>query len=217
MASQSKVNIQHLADFGQKTAGFGISGGDHNTMTDFTNGLSEPQAGIAKGAVAGTGLRTSEAKAFQNSYKQAVTDPLQTFLQDAPKAIMALGGGAVVEAANYYEGDQNQLNAMTDVAKMFTANNDTGLDADLAKKANADKAKDVTVVHLGPPTTEQDKGRLGNETQSEKAHREATDLYNKYKNDIHWPKPPDHSDTKILAPGPLDGSPSSPSSTSTVA
>lgn len=212
MASKSKVNIQHLADFGQKTAGFGIGGGDSNTMTDFTKGLSAPEAGMFKGVVAGTGLRTSEAKSFTNTYNDAVLAPLQSFLQDAPKALMALGGGAVVEAANYFDADQNQQKAMTDVTKMFTANDNTGLDADLAKQSNADQKKKVSVVQLPTPTTEQDQGRLGNETPSERAHRQATELYKKYKDDIHWPKPPD---TKILAPGPLGQQPTSSSSGTT--
>lgn len=205
MSSQSKVNIKNLADFGTKTAPVGTGGGDSSTMTDFTKGLSAPEAGMLKGAVAGTGLRSSEAKTFTNTYNDAVIAPLKSFLEDVPNGLLALGGGAVVEAANYYDADQNQLDAMTAVTKMFTDKNTTGLDADLAKKANADQKKSTTVEQLPPPTTEQDQGRLGNETPSEKAHREATELYNKYKNDIHWPKPPDTNTdphTKILCPGP---------------
>lgn len=202
MASQSRVNIQHLSDFGQKTAGFGIKGGDHDTMSDFTKAMGDPGGKIMKGTVAGASLGTSEAKEFQYYYQQAITEPLKSFMQDVPKAFMALGGGAVVEAANYYDGDQNQAQAMDDVIKMFTADPSKGLDADLARKQNEDESKKVKVQELPPPDTKDDKA-VSKDDGTTSADRRATDLYNKYKNDMSWPsgKLPDPN-TKILAPGP---------------
>jgi hypothetical protein len=207
MVDHTRVNIQHLSDFGQKTAGFGISGGgDDTTLSRFTNAAGKPDGEIGKGSFAGQFLRTNEAKIFNDYYTNAVLGPLQSFMQDSPKGFMALGGGAVVMAANYNNGDQDQAEGMDNVYKMFTADPSKGLDADLTKQQNA-KAKDDTTVKVElPPPTNDDKAVSPND-QTTSPDRQANDLYNKYHDDMTWPNKGDAPDphTKILAPGPPPG------------
>jgi hypothetical protein len=217
MVDHTRVNIQHLSDFGQKTAGFGVSGGGDTTLSRFTDGLNKALGQISKGTFAGQFLRTNEAKVVNDWYSHGVMEPLQQFAQDSPRGCMALGGGSVVCGANYGGGDMAQAEGMY---KALTADPSQGLDADLNKQQNA-KAKDQTTVKPQlPPDTNNDKA-VSPDDGTTSPDRTANDLYNKYHDDMSWPHkdlPDPH--TKILAPGPpraqFPDAPSSSSGTGTV-
>lgn len=218
MADQSRVYIHELAEFGLKIAGFGMSStgspGASNAMTDFTKGLGTALGGISKGTVAGAGLGTNEAKTFRDWYSQGVVAPTSNFTGDTPKRLMALGGGAVVMAGNYTDGDASQATAMArakasnEVSDMFTADPKGGLDGDLAKQGSGGKDQPV-VKPLPPPNTKEDPIPKGPETPQQRASRQAQQHTDKYGKDETWPKPPKEPKTKILAPGPIGEQPPS--------
>lgn len=220
MADSTKVVINELADFGKKTAGFGIDSGDsggsgdspgsNNTMASLTKGLGSPIGGIANGNVAGSGLGTNEAKTFNDWYSQAVTAPTTQFAQDLPKRLAALGGGAVVMAANYTDGDASQATAMArakaanEVIDMFDQDPSKGIDHDLDNQQNSDKYHTV-VKPLPPPTTKDDPQPPGKQSPEERALQQEQEHLDKYAKDETWPAPPKKPKTVILAPGPFDG------------
>jgi hypothetical protein len=147
MGDGSKVDISALSKFGSDT---------NDSLQTYQKGLGAPLGMIMKGEVGGSALGTEESQTFNDCYNQYVCDPTTTFsTQDSVKGIMALGFGAIVQAANYTEGDQSQRQAMNGVLDMFTQDPSKGLDADLA---NNDK--DVTgktkVVQLPAPNTADD-------------------------------------------------------------
>jgi hypothetical protein len=212
MADGTKVQINDLADFGKKTAGMGVSSGGSSdtdtTVTKFTKGLGGAVGGIAKGQIAGSGLGTNESQTFNDWYSQAVSPSATQCVQDTPRQLMALGGGAVVMAGNYAEGDISQRKAMDNVLDMFSMDPSKGLDADLDKQGASDKYH-TTTKPLPPVTTTQDPVKNGPETPGERAARQATEHHNKYGKDETWPKPPKEPKTKILAPGPIGEPPPS--------
>lgn len=201
--TDTSVNKKALADFGTKTLG-GPGGGNSSTLQDFQHGTGDP---IGKIGSARPGmLGSNEAVVFRDYYFNAVNDALSQLMKDAPKGLMALGGGAIVMAANYEDGDVSQANAVDKVYDMFNASPDKpSLDHDLA--TNTNKVDDKTKVNnqdlldkeappnpVAPPP--------GQESPLQRAQRQVDQHNKSYGHDEHW-----HPDPPPAPPHPTPGPP----------
>lgn len=142
MADESKVNIDALAAFGKDVAGMG---------EDYGTGLSKGAMKIGNAVVGYSG--TNEAQVFRDWYFQAVVGSSNQFNQDVVKGLLSMGFGAIVEAANYREGDLSQSQALQDVQAAFNPAPGTDSVATEFDKAQQTKPqpKADTTDRLPPP------------------------------------------------------------------
>lgn len=206
--TETSVNKKALADFGTKTLG-GPGGGNGSTLQDFQQGTGDPMGKIGSARPGMVG--SNEAVVFRDWYFHAINDALSQLMKDAPKGLMALGGGAIVMAANYEDGDVSQANAVDKVYDMFNASPDTpSLDHDLATNAkNVDKKTKVNNQDLldkeAPPNPVAPPP--GQETPLQKAQDQVKQHQDQYGDDEHWRPPSSDHPTPHPTPGPPPSTP----------
>jgi hypothetical protein len=209
MADHSKVDIDALAAFGKA-----LAFGDHPMAGDFGDGVKKTMS-ISQAQVGFSG--TNEAQVFRDYYYHVVAYSWGQFQQDIYKGLLSMGCGAVVEAANYREGDLSQAQALHDVQAAFNpARGTQSVASYLAAAADKQKAEDAKVRqllqkagedHLPPPT----KSAPPTDPKPAPSAMEQVRIHDdRYLKDEHWtPEDPNAPDpnVKILAPGPLGGGP----------
>jgi hypothetical protein len=225
MGDQTSLIIKELADFGGTTSGLGAGKGSKSTMSDLTSGLSGPTGDVGSASFTGMGLCTNESQNFNARYNDEVIDAMMSCCKELSQKLQMIGGGAIVMAANYINGDAAQAGAMSrahgssDVFDMFSADPSKGLDYDIAHPPKGAKPDPGVKVKLDAPTDPNPKPPSNlcvAETPQQMAARQAKQHRDTYHKDEHWVpvKPPEPSDTVILAPGPPG---EHPKSTGTVA
>lgn len=142
MSDQSKVNIDALAAFGKDVGGM---------LKDYSDGLNQGATKIGDAVVGFSG--TNEAQVFKDWYYQAVVDSSNKFNQDVVKGLLSMSYGAIVEAANYREGDLSQSQALRDVQAAFDPKAGTqSVATDIAKsEQDHPQPKANTTDQLPPP------------------------------------------------------------------
>jgi hypothetical protein len=205
MADQSKVNIDALAAFGKDVLGM---------STDFGSGLSKGATKIGNAVVGYSG--TNEAQVFRDWYFQAVIDASSQFNEDVVKGLLSMSYGAIVEAANYREGDVSQSQALHEVEAAFNpAPGTQSVATDMAAAAAKQQAADAKTARLRHQTGE-DRLPAPSATSDDNvclapSPSEQVRIHNKlYGNDEHW-RPPDPDadkhDVQTVDPPPPGGWP----------
>jgi hypothetical protein len=144
MADQSKVNIDALAAFGKHLG---------EMLSDYGQGLGKGTTNIGNARVGFSG--TNEAQVFRDYYLQVVVYSAGQFNQDVAKGMMSMSYGAIVEAANYREGDLSQAQALRDVEAAFNpAPGKQSVATDMAAAAAKQQAEDARLARLRHQTGE---------------------------------------------------------------
>jgi len=174
MADHSKVNIDALGNYGMK---IGASPAGKSALSDFENGTGGPVGNIASARVGM--VNTNEAKVFRDWYRDGISDALSQLVKDSTTGLMALGGSAIVMAANYKAGDLAQEKAMNEVFEMFNQSpGKSSLDYNLAhdnQLAGKTKVKNVERLGKHPPSSMQhthDESPADRATDQQKHHRD---------------------------------------------
>lgn len=108
MANESRVDIDALATFGLDVV---------KMLKDYSDGL-KGALGKVSGVVTGFS-GTNEAQTFTDYYFKAVMPSSNSFDIDVMKGLLSMHFGAIVQAANYRNGDLSQAEAMQDVLDEF--------------------------------------------------------------------------------------------------
>lgn len=108
MTSHSDVNIDALANFGKDLS---------SMLEHYGDGAGGPFSKI--GSVMPGMSGTSEAQTFSDWYAEGLLEPLNYFMQDSLRGLVALSYGAIIAAANYREADLSQAQAIAAVVKAF--------------------------------------------------------------------------------------------------
>jgi hypothetical protein len=209
MADESKVDIDALAAFGKA-----LAFGDHPMAGDFSDGNKNTMS-ISQAEVGFSG--TNEAQVFRDYYYHVVAYSWGQFQQDVYKGLLSMGCGAVVEAANYREGDLSQAQALHDVQAAFNpaagGQSVASMLAAAADKQQAEDAKVRKLLHqsgedrLPPPTNSTpptDPNAAPSAMEQVRIHRD------RYGKDEHWtPKDPNAPDpnVQLVDPPPPGGWP----------
>jgi len=213
MADQTSLIIKELADFGGTTSGLGAGKGGKSTMSDVTSGLNGPTGDVGSASFTGMGLCTNESQNFNARYNDEVINAMMSCCKELSQKLQMIGGGAIVMAANYVDGDASQASAMgrargsSEVFGMFSADPSKGLDYDIAHPPQGAKPDPGTKVKLDAPTDPNPKPSPNlcvAETPQQTAARQSKQHRDKYHKDETWVpvKPPDPPKEIILAPGP---------------
>jgi hypothetical protein len=208
MADHSKVNIDALAAFGKA-----LAFGDHGMIQDYGDGLNKGANKIGNAVVGFSG--TNEAQVFRDYYYQVVLYSAGKFNEDVAKGLMSMSYGAIVEAANYREGDLSQAEALHDVEAAFDpAPGTPSVATDMAAAAAKKQAEDARMARLRHQTGEDRLPPPSSDTPATTCPlpspmeqvREHNDLYGK---DERWqPKDPNaQPDVQIIDPPPPGGWP----------
>jgi hypothetical protein len=209
MADRSKVDIEALASFGMDVG---------KMLKDYGDGLKD---GLSKIGGAVTGFSgTNEAQTFSDYYFKAVLPSSNSFSTDVMKGLLAIHFGAIVQAANYREGDLSQAQAMDDVINEFNpAAGKDGVGAAFDKAQQKDPLATASTDNqaaddnwkLPPPTNTPDNVCVApSPAEQVRLHEK---LYGK---DERWrpadPNPPQPQPT-LVDPPPPGGWPANPGTT----
>lgn len=195
MADQSKVNIDALAAFGKDVG---------DMPKDYTDGLNKGAMTIGSAVVGFSG--TSEAQVFSDWYYKVAVYSANMFNLDVVKGLTSMSFGAIIEAANYREGDLSQARALEDVQAAFSpapGAKSVASEFDKAQQAHP-QPKANTTDQLPPPSPTPDNVCVApSPMQQVKIHN---DLYGK---DEHWrPKDPNaQPNVQLVDPPPPGGWP----------
>jgi hypothetical protein len=127
MSDKTTVDIHAQAAFGQAML--------LDVLTHYESGVA---AAMSKMSAAEVGMSgTNEAQTFGAWYSQELMGACGSFLKDSRQGIESLSNAAIIEAANYRQGDLSQAQALDDVLKAFNPAAGTPSVATDAAKAEA--------------------------------------------------------------------------------